>query len=66
MLCCLDLIENWEQLTMLGGEAVGYGGIHSPILAKYPTEVSWVHPMKFSQQVNRDGIAAIFKQVCSS
>lgn len=65
MLCCLDVIENWEQLDMFGGQGIGYGGINSPALQKYPLQVHWIHPMKFSEQKNRDGIAAIFKQMLS-
>lgn len=65
MLCCLDFIENWEKLIMLGGEGIGYGGINSPKLKNYPTHIDWIHPMKLSQKENRDGISQIFKQMTS-
>lgn len=66
MLCCLDSISNWEQLKMLGGEGLGYAGINSPVLRPYPVGVNWIHPLKFSQQHNRDGIAAIFNAMLAS
>jgi hypothetical protein len=65
MLCSLDYIHNWEQLNMFGGEGIGNDGIHSPKLTNYPVNVSWVHPVKFSTQENREGIANIFKKMIS-
>lgn len=62
MLCSMDLIENWEQLTMLGGEGVGYDGLGGSTLIKYPMEVSWVHPIKFSSQKNRDLMLKIVEE----
>lgn len=61
MLCCLDSMSNWEQLNMLGGENIGSQGMSSSKLQPYPINVSWIHPIKFSQQHNRDGIMEVFK-----
>ncbi len=60
ILCCLDLIDNWEQLDMLGGAGVGVGTPGSPMLMNYPTHVSWVHPVKFSYPENRQRIFDLF------
>lgn len=63
MLCCLDLLENWEHLTMLGGAGVGVGSPGSPMLINYPTNVSWVHPIKFSYKENRERVLNMFRNI---
>ncbi|MGB8468138.1 MAG: hypothetical protein WCE21_03960 [Candidatus Babeliales bacterium] len=56
MLCCLDDIKNWEHLNMLWG----YDNIPNTDLQTYPIAYSWIHPIKFSNQKNRDIIETIF------
>ncbi len=55
MLCCLDKIGNWEHLKMCWG-------FNWRTLTKtnYPSQVSWVHPIKFSDQENRRIVTEVF------
>lgn len=57
MLCCLDLIEDWEQLNMLWTTDVQ--------LVPYPMSYHWLHPVKFSQKHKRVAVLEVVKKILS-
>ena len=55
LLCCLDLITNWEQLAMCWD-------MQQTVTTHYPSHFSWIHPIKLSKSSNRTFLLNVFRQ----
>ena len=63
MIYCLELVNDLEELRMvwgLGSEWSGHGNVS---YESYPRDAHWVHPLKLSNQANRNFISNIFNEM---